>query len=235
MNHSIFDLYHPSASPMSKVRPPYVFKRTLAVKDSPDSIKWDEEDSSPRHSGLETSVVPGNCASLPQLVTDSSLPTILIEKADKKTPHVRNSLYGPIRFCPNAKRASRCFEEVYSYKSNQEIWKHFKPYVQQLASLQDPPSPLPVPLRLPNAFLQPSALGARNNSLMERGTNPSPVERSPAGKRKSPEIQKSKGKPSFAAQPLRLQPLPAQAKLSFTQASVAFQPTRKARLRATLD
>ena len=227
MKHSIFDLYHPSASPRSKVRPPYVYKRAPVAKDSPDSMRWDEADPSPRHSALGNTVALEKCSSQPQLVTDCSLPTIVIE-ADKKEPHARNSLYGPIRHWPLAQRASRCFEEVYSYKSNQEIWKHFKPYAQQLA-LQDPSSPLPAALRLPKAFLQPPALGVRNSRL----ANPSPVDRSPANLRKLPRRGR-KGKNSSLPQPVRLQPL--QAKLNFTQAaSLALQPTRNARLRATLD
>ena len=234
MKHSIFDLYDPSAASnvKAKAQHPYVYKRTPAAQDSPDSIQWDEESHSPRHSILEN--IAEN--STPQLMTNCSLPAIHIEHEDTKTQHARNSFYGPIRFWPKAYRASRCFEEVYSYESNQAIWKHFKPYAQHMASTDATPSSL---LALPKATLHPPGLKKRQSSVAESGVSPSPGERSPANLKKLPKMQKKPGhkrKTPSVGQPLRLQPLPQQSKPTFTQASsMVLQHTRKIHLRHTLD
>lgn len=237
MKHSIFDLYDPSAASnvKAKAQHPYVYKRTPVAKDSPDSIQWDEASHSPRHSILENTAEN----STPQLVTDCSLPAIHIEYEDTKTQHARKSFYGPIRFCPKAYRASRCFEEVFSYTSNQAIWKHFKPYAQHMASTDTTPSSLLAPSYLSKATLQPPQLKKRQNSLADSGIRPSLGERSPANLRKLSKAQKKPGQKSkkgSVVQPLRLQPLPQQSKPTFTQASsMVLQHTRKIHLRHTLD
>lgn len=166
--------------------------------------------------------------SLPQVLTDDSLPTLFADEVDKKLPHVRSSLYAPIRL---KARASQCFEEVYSYSSKQDVWRSFKPYISHLSStVQESP------------FVKPrnaQAVHKRQASLVDAGDS------SPLLRGKSPQI--AKGKSMFTVKAVgklenNIQQTRVRSKAttvlkgSLSQAgSLVLQPSQKKKLRHTLE